>query len=384
MFNKLKPNKESKTKSPTKIKPISNKPLIVFDIGSKTTKLVMGRFKGSRISIEAMNGSVNGKGSAYDGKILNLAEMSRVGKKLMSVSSLKLKEAVFTVESSMLIRRDMDIPNVPESDVLGLVSNELRQYLPIDINSYILQVKLIGNVKEDGVQKKRIAVAALPKDIAEGFVNFSDTLGLDRNAMDINSNALEKLIMLENSVNRDSEFLDKNVVFIDMGHSFFNVAFYSNGKYLFNRMIPIGGKMVDSAIAERKRISEEEAEPIKIANAAKYSTLDLMHRFSKSKDLPQSSEDKVLYDTKNIYDKWANEISQVLKFFTTRDRKNTIDEIYLYGGCSFISGIDQYFERILKYPTKTFSNFKCIEAGSNEINKTILNYMNCIGAIIRS
>jgi len=361
----------------------SSKPLVVLDIGSKTTKLVSGRFRGNRITLEGFNGTVNTKEVTADGKISNLPEAERIIKELVKKSHSSLHDLVFTVDTTGLIRREITIPYVSEEYVLGAVTYQMGDYLPIDINSYVLQVKEIGVFSENGHKRRRMSVAALPKEVTETYLTLCEKLNISMNSLDVNSNAVEKLLSLEIKTNPGSPFKGKNVVFIDMGHSYFNVSIYSNGKYLFNKIIAVGGKMVDKVIAARMHIPEKEAEVKKIANGSKYSVIDLMHRFSNDPNVENNFEALVLRDSLVIYEKWVSEVNKILNYFTTRDRANKIDEVYLYGGCSFINGIDEYFERRLQLPTKTFANFGSIELSSGEVNRNILNYLNVTGALIR-
>ena len=384
MFKNLRSSGKNKTTSTeTKADVNSGKLRLAMDLGSKTSKLVVGKFKGSRASIDVMNGTVNNKGTVLNGKILNIGDAQKTVQKLIKASGTRVRNVVFTVETTSLIRREIDIPNVPDEFVEGAVGYQMSEYFPIYVQSYSLQLKPVGTFTEDGYKKRRFSVAALSKEITETYVNFCDVMGIDNNSMDINSNAIEKLLQLEIRTNPNCPFKNRNVVFIDMGHSYFNVGVYANGTYLFNKMIPVGGYMVDDAIAKRMKIVPEDAEQIKVGNGTKYSAMDLMHQFSKSSGR-DDMEGMVLRDTLSVYERWVTEIEQVLKYFTTRNKSNNIDEIYIYGGCSFINGIDQYFNRRLRLPTQAHADFRCIDAGSHELNKIVLNYLNPIGALIRS
>lgn len=373
-----KPNVKKKSK-----KSKLNRELLVLDVGSKTTKLVVGKFNGDNLIIDMINGAVNTKNSCIDGKIIEKNEVQNTIRNLINASNVKIKNTVITMESTEFIRKDLEIASVPNADVLGVVSFGMAQYLPTDINSYIIQVKNIEEINEKASKKKKVSVGVMPKAIITGYVELTDELNLEREAMDMNSNALEKLLSLEIENNQRSELAYRNVVFIDMGHSFFNISIYNNGKYLFNKVLNIGGSMIDSVISDIMNTTSEEAEMIKIENNEMYTAMDLQYKFGNTVEKPKSKEDRILNETLYIYDSWTSEINQVLKYYTTRNRNNSINEIYLYGGGSFINGIDEYFEKKLQIPTKDFIDFSCIKLPTLELNKNILNYLNAIGALIR-
>ncbi len=361
----------------------NNKMLVSFDVGSKTTKMVVGKIKDGKLYIDIIDGLINPKSCVADGKIIDQHGIFSTVKELISHNGVKLRECVFTVDSTEIIRREMDIADVSKAeDRLGLVAYEMGQYLPIDTNSYVMQTKTIGTFEEDRTKKIKVSAGAVPKNLIEPYVRLTDDVGLERVAMDINSNAIEKLLNLELKMNPRSELRDKNIAFIDMGHSYFNISIFGGGRYLFNKVVEIGGVNIDNVISERMGVSEDEAEVIKIKNGSSISIMDLIYRLHE-KPASGNLNDTVLKDTLSIYDEWANQISQVVKYYTTRNRKNTIDAVCLYGGCSFINGIDEYFGKKLQLPTSSFYDFGCIKLSNHELNDNILNYLNAIGAIIR-
>ncbi|MDR2938738.1 MAG: pilus assembly protein PilM [Clostridiales bacterium] len=380
------PDKHSKKSSFGAKKPgksRAGKPVAVFDVGSKTSKVVVGKVKDNRIYIDVLDGIINPKSCIDDGKIVDHHGVYSTIKELLNNNGVKLRDAVFTVDSREILRREMDIADVAKAeDRMGLVSYEMGQYLPIDTTSYVMQLKVISAYEEERARKLKVSVGAVPKNLIEPYVKLTDDAGLERVAMDINSNSIEKLINLEIASNPRSSLKDKNIVFIDMGHSYFNISIFGNGRYLFNKIVEVGGVNLDNAIAERMGVSEDEAEVIKIKNGTTYSVMDIIYHLHETPD-SNNLNDLVLKDSLSTLDEWANEISQVLKYYTTRNRKNTIDEICLYGGCSFIKGIDEYFEKKLSLPTRCFYKFESVRLSNHELNDNILNYLNAIGALIR-
>jgi len=283
--DKTKSQEPAEVKSPKvpKKSKMSGKARMSLDIGSKTTKLVTGILKGNSVNISSVNGTINKSEACFDGKMLDIHEVESTIKRLISSSSVHTKSAVCTIESTEIIRREMDISDVSEGDLEGLVSYEISQYLPIDTANYLLQIRKLGSYQEDKINKIKIAVGAMPKGIAESYQKLYSALGLDQSALDINSNALEKLIKLEKKADSRSVFNNRNVAFIDMGHSFFNISIFGNGDYLFSKLLPIGGSMVDSVISDVYRIGLNEAETVKIRKSDNYSINDMLTKFSQQK-----------------------------------------------------------------------------------------------------
>ena len=364
------------------------KTALSIDIGNKMTKIVIGRQKGNTIGVEKAFAIRTPENACYDGLITNTEELGRVLKDFISKSNIRLKDVIFTIESTKIIKRELIIPEVSDDDMLGVVTYEMGQYLPIDTNSYIIQCKKLEKItSEDGSSKMKVSVGALPKNIIEDYMKMLSSVGLQPHAMDIHSNALEKLVQMDIANNKSREVADKNVVFVDMGHTFFNIAVFENGKCTLNRVMEIGGQMIDKLISDRLQIDSFKAESVKWDLCSKINVLDIARKYgdlSKIDMNGRTDNEKILIEMISIINYWMNQIEKVFKYYTTRDRNNSIDQIYIYGGCSLINGIDDYFEKRFSVRSGRITSLGQYDYLQSGMAKEMPLYTNAIGALIRS
>ena len=88
-----------------------------------------------------------------------------------------------------------------------VIRYEIQQYLPINLEDYILQGKILAEKEVDGTKKLEVRVIAYPEKIARGYYNLLLKLGLKPDALDVNYNSVNKLI---NLIGINDEFEDKS------------------------------------------------------------------------------------------------------------------------------------------------------------------------------
>lgn len=375
--------RKSKAKNP-KVKSFkrkrSSKPLISLDVGSHTLKIVVGQYKNNRVIIKKMCSIQISEFAISDGKLVQKDSVGAGILNLLRDAKVHGKDIVCTVESSEVIRREMLLPWVNEGDIKGLITYEIGQHLPINPESYIIQYKVRGNKAGKDVQQLRLIVFAMPKNLASDYLDMLRSLHLKPYAMDTNTNALEKLLSLKNTVKPNH----KKIVFIDMGHSRFNVSFFGSEDCLFSKKLDIGGDMLNEVLLSNFEIGEKEAEKLKIYNMERISVLDMSNAYGSTTEPMTARADEeseiILKCFMEIIERWTDEIDQVLKYIFRENGE--IDVIYLYGGCSNIYEINRYFQA--RFGIETI----CIEHISSITGKIdrgqIPIYLNAICALIRN
>lgn len=376
--------KDGKQKPQKKKKAIRGKVLLGIDVGSKVTRVLVGTCKVNKIEVEQYVNGKNKSDIAANGKIINTEQAEANLKGLIKFSGSLIKDAVSTVESTEIIKRELIIPDVPESDILGLVTYEMGQYLPIDTSSYLIQYKKADSFVENGVTKVKVIVGAMPRSIIGVYAQVFAGAGITPYSLDTNSNSIEKLLKFDVENNPESPFKSRNVAFIDMGHSYFNISLFGDTNFLFSKLIEIGGSMIDSLISKQLNIGSTEAENFKLELSSRVSIIDLARKFVDREAAMQSvtGNQKILLGFLEVIDKWLYEIDSVLKYYTTRNRKNAIDEIYLYGGCSYYKDIEKYFEYKLNIKTSRITNLGCVQCKDQRIEGELPNFLNLLGALI--
>ena len=316
-----------------------------IDIGSSFIKFAVGQKMGRRLKIDKTFVAKLPAGVYENGHMHNIQEMKAIIQGAINANGIKIKDVICTLESTDAIKRELIVPAVASEDLSEMVRYEIGQYLPIDINSYVLQHKVVREFEEENVKKYELLVAALPKEIIHTIYTMLLEMGLTPYALDIHSNAIDKMAAEDEMIN-GSSIKGSTVAFLDLGHENINVIIIEKGKYNFNRLIKFGTRDFEQLSTELEFKTLEDI-----------SSLDVL-------------------------DKWIDEIDKVFKYYTSRSTDNTIDKIFIYGGISVMEGLDTYIHERVNIPTEVIKSVENIEIVSGNDN-TLAQSLNAISALIR-
>ena len=317
-----------------------------IDIGSSYIKFAVGQKMGRRLKVDKTFKARLPAGVYENGHMHNIQEMKSIIQGALNANSVKLKDVICTLESTDAIKRELVVPAVAPEDLSEMVSYEIGQYLPIDINSYVLQYKIVREFEEENVKKYELLVAALPKEIVHNIYSMLIEMGLDPYALDIHSNAVDK-IAAEYELFNEASIKENTVAFLDLGHENINVIIVEKGQYKFNRLIKNGTRDFEQLTTEFE-----------------FKTID---------DISQHLD---------VVDRWIEEIDKVFKYYTSRSVDNTIDKIFIYGGISVVEGLDTYIHERVNIPVEVVKSIDNVEVVSGN-EYTLAQSLNAISAIIR-
>jgi len=359
------------------VKYLFNRKFVSIDIGNQNTKILIGSQNGNNVLVEKTLIIPTPTSSFHDGRITDKIRLKSEIARTLLQNKIKAKKAIFTIESTAIITRELVLPSATETELDNMIRFEIEQYLPINLNDYVLEYKLLEKFKDEEEEKVKILVAGLPKSMAEDYLKLVEELDLKPLALDMNSNAVSKLFSIDSNINDESYSLDKTVALIDLGHNYINLSIISKGIPQLNRLIVAGGKDIDISIANHFNLSLEEAEMKKKedVNLELISQRDSIVSYITSIALNDIARD--------VVDDWLQEIQKLFQYYTSRNHGNRIDQIYIYGGSSNLKGLSEYFYDTLNIPTFRLEKMSCIKEAKNKDALDLNIFLNCVGAIIR-
>jgi type IV pilus assembly protein PilM len=257
------------------------------------------------------------------------------------------------------------IPKVEEEEMETVVRYEIQQYLPINLEDYILQGTILEELEVDGVKKLNVRVIAYPEKVARGYYNLLLKLELKPYALDVNYNAVNKFINLIGITKEYENNTNEAVAFIDLGASTIDVNIYKNNQLDFTRIIKDCGNEIDEMLRESNGLKSNEVEKFKNSN------IDLSEEF-----------EPINIKTRAIVDEWIEKIEKIIQFYKNRNKGNEINNIIIFGGSSKIKGMEKYMTDRLGIMTE-IKGLSKIAFKSNDDGKPIDDYINAIGSVIR-
>lgn len=346
--------------------PQKKRKVVAFDIGSTMVKIVEGTYYRNNLIIDKYVTVQTPQNAIVDGEIKKEEELKNRLSKALKENGIKAKDAICTTNSSLIINREISIPKVEEEEMDTVLRYEIQQYLPINLEDYILQGSILEEKEVGETRRVEVRVIAYPEKVARGYYNLLLNLNLKPYALDVNYNAIGKFI---NYIGINNEFEDKSkdaVAFIDLGASYIDVNIYKNSKLDFTRIIKDCGNQIDEMIVERNGVNISEVESFKKEN------IDLNEEF-----------DSVNILTRQILDEWIEKIEKIIQFYKNRNKGNELNNIVIFGGCSKIRGMEDYITMKLGIKTK-IERIPKIVFKSKDDGKPVDDFMNAIGSVIRN
>lgn len=340
--------------------------VIAFDMGSSTIKIVEGTYYKNDLTIDKYISVSTPKDAIIDGEIKKEEELKNKLNQVLMENGIKSKYAICTTNSSLIINREIQIPKVEEEEMETVIRYEIQQYLPINLEDYILQGTILNEQEVDGNIKLDVRVIAYPEKIARGYYNLLLKLELKPYALDVNYNAMNKLINLMGLNNKFGENSNDAVAFIDLGGSSIDVNIYKKGQLDFTRIIKDCGNEIDEMLIERNNIQASEVQSFKFKNI----------------DLNEELE-PVNILTRQIVDEWIEKIEKIIQFYKNRNIGNELNNIFIFGGSSKLKGIEDYMTQKLGIQTNIKGMPKSAFKSSDD-GRTIDDFMNAIGSVIRN
>ncbi|ACD52279.1 MULTISPECIES: pilus assembly protein PilM [Clostridium] len=360
-----KANEKSKS---LKVKKEKKRKVVAFDIGSTNIKIAEGTYYKGILSIEKLIDIPTPVESIIDGNIEKKELLVSILQKALNENGINAKEGICTNNSSLIINREILIPDVKDEELDTVVRYEIQQYLPINLDDYVLQMTKIGEEFSDEGKKLEIRAIAYPEKMAKGYYDLLMDLNLKPFALDVNYNALNKLLNHIEVINNCKLNIEESFVFIDMGSSSLDVNIYNNGVLKFTRIIKAGGKYLDEILYENMNIPIEEIEKFKSHD------IDL-------KEEELEFQNQIIIDT---LDEWIDKIEKIIQFYKSKNFDDDINKIFIYGRTSRIKNLEQYITSKIGIETIKIRNIPEIINDSNiEVDENIDNFINVIGSLIR-
>lgn len=349
-------------------KPEKKRKVVAFDIGQTTIKIVEGIYYKENLSIDKFVEIPTPKGAISDGMIVKQEVIISTLKKTLLENNISAKEGICTNNSTSIINRELLIHKVEDDEIETVVRYEIQQYLPINLDDYVLQMNILGEEEFEGNQKLNVRAIAYPEKMARGYYELLQALNLKPYALDVNYNALNKLINYIDVINEYEYNPKESIVFIDMGATSLDVNIYNEGILQFTRIIKSGGTYINEILTEMLNIEKDEVEEYKAKNIS-------------LKEENLSTQNKLVIGEIN---EWIDKIEKIIQFYKNKNMGIDIDRIFIYGGTAKISGLCEYMTSKLSIKTTRIQSIPKIILNSNNItNQNIDNFINVIGSIIR-
>ncbi|MFR9294231.1 MAG: type IV pilus assembly protein PilM [Turicibacter sanguinis] len=342
------------------------KPVVSFDFGSESIKVVEGRYIREQLQVTNCFSVTTPQGAIEDGRIVNVSLLVTALSKALSDHGVKAKDAIGCLNSTQIINRELLIPVVAPDEMETVVRYEIQQFLPINLSDYLIQYVILGEVEVMGEKRLKLNVITFPEKMARSYYDLLKELGFKPYALDVSYNAISKLATYSDLLEQVTT-AEGTVAFVDMGAQSIDLNIFTDENIQFTRLIKSGGAIIDEKLNQLPDMSIKSAVSLKQeADLREIGSSNLVQRAI------ILSIDEMLY-----------ELERVLQFYRNKAVGNTIDHVYLLGGLSHLKGLETYMENRLNTPVSKLKDISLTDVNQALTPDVLGDYANALGAMIR-
>ncbi len=347
---------------------------IVLDMSSKNIRCAVGRFDDVNFSVENTFSIPLEDGLYENGIILDHAKLKTHLRNHLDLYRVRAKNCVVITESTEILKRDITIPKVEDHDINDLVRFEVGQYLPIDLEDYILQHHRVADIDDEDVSKVIETIVAMPKTIAKAHYDLVTSAGLKPVALDLKGHSMMRLADHCDDYSKDTSY-----AYIDMDFEKIEINIANNGRIMLNRILKFGLGDVNNILRDHGIVNENEIKHV-YNLLLSYGVDDLIRGFVNS-ELPNG---EVLYnDLRDFFRQTAAEIERIFKFYLSRSLYNAVDQVIVYGSAAGINQIEQFIESHLTIPTVRYIPYGNSFKQATIEDKDFPLYINALGGMVK-
>lgn len=333
----------------------SKSKLVSIVINEEFVKLCEVSRNGKVVTVHRVATLPTPMGSYADGVINDVNTLAKAIKLKLDENRFMANEAVFTISSGKLATKDVLIPNVKANKIDKIIQANASEYFPVNIEEYIIQHTLLEKVQEEGQQKLKVMVAAVPSELVEAYYELAKTLGLKVAYVDYAGNSSYHIS--KNQIGSESTLVmqvenDKTVISI-----------FVNNVLQIQRVVPYGKSLLVNSVMEQYRLGYDEAN-------AKLQNETLLHSRLDGDPITES----LRYLSGNI--------NRIINYYVTRNNVS-IEKAYVIGNCTFIKGFTTFLSNELHLPVSRIDSLKGVVADKkNYVDEaSITTYTTNIGTI---
>ena len=360
-----------------------NNRVLSIEIGNSFTKICEIDYKVKKPKVYKVLTVETPEGVVVDGMLQPTQEYADHLVNALGTNGIHTKRVIFTISSTRVASREVQIPNVKASKIEALVKTNANDYFPVDLTQYEIGHYLAGGLTEEG--KLRVMALAVPKALLNSYYQLAQMCGWEVECFDYSSNSLYQIL-------RD-EKTETVTMMIKIDENNTIVTVLSAGKVLLQRTVAYG---VQDAIET-------------MITSGVYAVNDPMsavERFQKKTCL-----NRVLHQGDKLWEenagRWEDEdagnvevtaarqkitssleplivgVSRVIDFYDSRNGDNPIQKTFVTGLGGSFSGMSKLFTNCLERKVHTLSDMEDKIGMSKAIRSTRpAAYISCLGAVL--
>ena len=289
------------------------------------------------------------EGSYGAGNILQPPVIGEEIRKIIDANEIGEVKINMAIPANIPFIRVLTLPDIPFDELKVIAQDEAANNLPFPISEANVDYVLLENTRRIEDNSKKLIdmlVVAVPKNIAQKYIDVADAARVKLNSIDITTYSLIKTLANSGQITEGKHL---NVC-IYIGYDYTDISIISNGMPLFSHITPIGKKNIIETMTSGLGLNDDQVEDFMPSVAI------LVPGIATPTD-PQIVKAATL--VRVIYNNICTEISKAIQFYKTQKSDSLEISKMFIGGCGMcIKNADIFIANRLKIDTEIVDPFK--------------------------
>ena len=265
--------------------------------------------------------------SYEDGTIRDPERIAASIRTQLQQAGITNKVAVFVMNSTKIINREVTIPLVKENKVAGIIQANASDYFPVSIDDYVVSHSILETTQdENGVKQMRVMAVAAPEAMVRSYYDLGTACGLKVQDLDYIGNSMLQLIKTQTTE-------QSTTMVIQLGSEATVLNVVQGDKLLLQRNVPYGTNPVVNVVMEERGVDATTA--MTLLQNDRLITVDF--------------DDN---EATGAFRYLINNIGRVMDYYASQHPNEPIDDVFLTGDGALIKGIDGLFKIQLNVSTR--------------------------------
>lgn len=337
--------------------------MIAIDIGTRNLHLVSGQVKGNRIIIDRMLTETMTPGLVQDGIIREFGVLETTIRNMLDKYKVKDKKCVITINGGHIYSRELEVPKASPKVLNNVITFEVKNGMNVNND---VSVEYVTTRHQDPQKPNmlRVRASAMQTDHILDYAKLLKSVKLKPVAMDINPNAIVKLV--NGRVINDLQTNGRNLMLFDIGAVTSTAYVISNQEIAYTRIIPVGTMELERYCIKynENKVPEEH---LQLEN------LDL--------SLAKLRENAAVGDiVRPLVIALTDGFNRIQQFIAGRIQGNPIDMVYIYGRGATFAGFPETLKESFRTDVQLIEKLSDLNLPEKSVPAP---YLNAIGALIR-
>lgn len=290
---------------------------------------------------------------------------------------IKERTAVFTLASSKIVTREIEIPPVKENKVESIIKLQINDYFPMDVSDYVISHSKMGDIEKDGRKLTKYMLVAVPNSILSNYYSFSEYAGIKIETFDYIGNGAVQLL----KSSRQSNFIA-----VQLEEQSTVITIVQDDKIKFQRVTPYGFENTLSSLLDYDIFGvndEYEAYQYLMKNELAYR----MPKIDNADEGRVAALESAVEDVRDSISYYLNVVNTALDYYQNQLGGRIKGEVCLIGDGFRLAGIKKMFENEISLPIhsldySTFVDIKNNKALPGDEPVSTVGFLSIAGATI--